>query len=111
MMTWETLEQVCRGCGRCALGETRTNTVFGVGPVDAEVMFVGEGPGQQEDLRGEPFVGPAGQLLEWDAWRLIPLEKEAEEYLQENTPSTPHAEPLSAYRRLKALFLLRSAPF
>lgn len=64
MMTWETLEETCRGCGRCALGETRTNTVFGVGPLDAEVLFVGEGPGQQEDLRGEPFVGPAGQLLD-----------------------------------------------
>ena len=60
MMTWETLEETCRGCGRCALGETRTNTVFGVGPLDAEVLFVGEGPGQQEDLRGEPFVDPAG---------------------------------------------------
>ena len=49
---------------RCPLGETRTNLVFGVGNENAEVMFVGEGPGEQEDLKGEPFVGRAGQLLD-----------------------------------------------
>ena len=54
----------CLRCTGCGLSQTRTNVVFGVGPTDAEVMFVGEGPGQQEDLRGEPFVGPAGQLLD-----------------------------------------------
>ena len=46
------------------LSQTRHNVVFGVGPEDAEIMFVGEGPGQQEDLQGEPFVGAAGQLLD-----------------------------------------------
>ena len=63
-MNWETLEQHCLHCNRCPLSETRTNVVVGVGPKNAPVMFVGEGPGQQEDLLGEPFVGPAGHLLD-----------------------------------------------
>ena len=50
-------------CGRCALGAARTNLVFGVGNPQARVMFVGEAPGRDEDLKGEPFVGEAGQLL------------------------------------------------
>lgn len=50
-------------CTKCALSETRTNTVFGVGNPDAGVVFVGEAPGRDEDLKGEPFVGKAGQLL------------------------------------------------
>lgn len=50
-------------CQRCKLGKTRTNLVFGVGNPDAKVVFVGEGPGRDEDLQGEPFVGRAGQLL------------------------------------------------
>ena len=64
MTTWEELEQACLGCRRCALWETRTNVVFGVGPRDAEVMLVGEGPGENEDLQGEPFVGRGGKLLD-----------------------------------------------
>jgi DNA polymerase len=62
--TWEELEGACRECRECTLCETRTNVVFGVGKRDAEVLFIGEGPGEQEDLRGEPFVGRAGQLLD-----------------------------------------------
>jgi len=50
-------------CHRCPLGDTRTNIVFGVGDPNARVMFVGEAPGKNEDLKGEPFVGAAGQLL------------------------------------------------
>lgn len=50
-------------CGRCVLGTTRTNLVFGVGNPNARVVFVGEAPGRDEDLKGEPFVGEAGQLL------------------------------------------------
>jgi uracil-DNA glycosylase family 4 len=60
----DTLRAQCAVCQSCQLCTTRTNTVFGVGPETAEVMLVGEGPGQQEDLQGEPFVGPAGQLLD-----------------------------------------------
>ncbi len=63
-MDWETLRASCLQCSRCELCGTRTNVVFGVGPQDAEILFVGEGPGQQEDLSGEPFVGPAGRFLD-----------------------------------------------
>src|SRR2546421_13022612 len=56
-------ERVC-GCTKCAhLARSRTQTVFGVGNIDAEIMFVGEAPGADEDQQGEPFVGKAGQLL------------------------------------------------
>jgi uracil-DNA glycosylase len=51
------------GCELCKLAAGRTQVVFGVGRADADLMFVGEGPGEQEDLKGEPFVGRAGQLL------------------------------------------------
>ncbi|MDR1465365.1 MAG: uracil-DNA glycosylase [Oscillospiraceae bacterium] len=63
-MTWQELETQCRGCLQCELGQTRTNLVFGVGNPEAEVLFIGEGPGEQEDLKGEPFVGRSGQLLD-----------------------------------------------
>lgn len=52
------------GCTACRLAETRTNVVFGVGSTDARLMLVGEAPGKNEDLQGEPFVGAAGQLLD-----------------------------------------------
>ena len=64
MMQWHELENMCQDCTRCGLCETRHNVVFGVGVKDADIMFVGEGPGEQEDLKGEPFVGPAGLLLD-----------------------------------------------
>ena len=54
----------CEGCMRCELGKTRTKLVFGVGQVPSPIVFVGEGPGAQEDLQGEPFVGAAGKLLD-----------------------------------------------
>lgn len=57
------LHDAFAGCRRCELGGTRTKFVFGVGNPDADVMFVGEAPGRDEDLQGEPFVGAAGQLL------------------------------------------------
>ena len=61
---WENLKNACYQCEKCELCSTRTNLVFGVGNPNAEVMFIGEGPGEQEDLKGEPFVGRAGQLLD-----------------------------------------------
>ena len=61
---WEALKAECMQCRKCGLCETRTNLVFGVGNENAEVLFVGEGPGENEDLQGEPFVGLAGQLLD-----------------------------------------------
>jgi uracil-DNA glycosylase family 4 len=57
-------ENEVRGCIKCRLSETRTQTVFGEGDVDAKIFFVGEGPGENEDLTGRPFVGRAGQLLD-----------------------------------------------
>ncbi len=60
---WPRLEGLVAACRRCALCETRTQTVFGVGDRRAEWFVVGEAPGAQEDRQGEPFVGPAGQLL------------------------------------------------
>ena len=73
-MDWETLKTECLACRRCGLCETRTNVVFGVGKPDAEVLFIGEGPGEQEDLQGEPFVGRAGKLLD-DMLELIDLDR------------------------------------
>lgn len=61
---WEQLRQQCETCTGCQLHSTRTKLVFGVGKQDSPILFVGEGPGQQEDLQGEPFVGPAGKLLD-----------------------------------------------
>src|SRR5690606_37604452 len=58
------LEADVRGCTRCELHETRTNTVFARGTAKSGICFVGEGPGQDEDLQGAPFVGKAGQLLD-----------------------------------------------
>lgn len=61
---WEQLKNDCMGCQRCGLGATRTKLVFGVGNENAKVLFIGEGPGANEDLQGEPFVGRGGQLLD-----------------------------------------------
>ena len=62
--TFEELKQECLKCTKCDLSQTRTNVVFGVGNEKAEVLFIGEGPGEKEDLAGEPFVGRSGQLLD-----------------------------------------------
>lgn len=61
---FEELKKDCFSCQRCSLGNTRTNLVFGVGNESADILFVGEGPGENEDLQGEPFVGKAGKLLD-----------------------------------------------
>lgn len=74
MLSWEALEETCQNCRRCSLSDTRTNVVFGVGSRQAEVLFIGEGPGEQEDLKGEPFVGRAGKLLD-DMLSLIDLDR------------------------------------
>ena len=80
MSNWQELEQTCLQCRNCRLSETRHNVVFGVGSRTAEVMFVGEGPGEQEDLRGEPFVGPAGKLLD-DMLSIIDLSRQENCYI------------------------------
>lgn len=63
-MTLDELEKECRGCTKCELCSTRTNLVFGQGKKDADIMLIGEGPGENEDLQGKPFVGRSGQLLD-----------------------------------------------
>ncbi|MBQ9774106.1 MAG: uracil-DNA glycosylase [Clostridia bacterium] len=60
----EVLAAACADCQKCVLGQTRTHSVFGVGNPQADLLFVGEAPGEQEDLSGVPFVGRAGQLLD-----------------------------------------------
>jgi len=61
--SWADLEREALACTKCPLAETRTQVVFGVGDPHTDLLFVGEGPGEQEDLTGEPFVGRAGRLL------------------------------------------------
>ena len=80
MQTWEQLEQSCLSCTGCGLCETRHNVVFGVGQRDTDVLFVGEGPGEQEDLQGEPFVGPAGKLLD-DMLSILDLDRKENCYI------------------------------
>jgi len=62
--TWEELESACLACRKCGLCEDRTHVVVGGGSKEAKVLFIGEGPGEQEDLQGKPFVGRSGQLLD-----------------------------------------------
>ena len=61
--TWEELEESIKGCNKCKLCKTRQNIVFGIGNKQAKLMFIGEGPGADEDRLGEPFVGRAGKLM------------------------------------------------
>lgn len=80
MLEWEQLEKTCLSCVKCGLCETRHNVVFGVGNRQADILFVGEGPGEQEDMKGEPFVGPAGKLLD-DMLSIIDLDRRTNCYI------------------------------
>lgn len=80
MLQWDALKHMSAACTRCGLCETRHNVVFGVGNEQADVMFVGEGPGEQEDLTGIPFVGPAGKLLD-DMLTIIDLDRNKNCYI------------------------------
>ena len=64
MNSLQEIALLVKNCGDCPLGAQRTNAVPGEGPEDAKLLFIGEGPGQQEDRQGRPFVGAAGQFLE-----------------------------------------------
>lgn len=61
---WNELIDACNGCNKCELCKTRNNVVIGTGNPQARVMFIGEGPGEDEDIQGKPFVGRGGQLLD-----------------------------------------------
>lgn len=74
MDSWENLKRDCAACRGCSLCETRHNLVFGTGNEQTQVMLIGEGPGEQEDKQGIPFVGPAGHLLD-DMLQMIDLDR------------------------------------
>lgn len=76
MTPWENLQNECLQCRACALADTRKNVVFGMGNMEAEVLFIGEGPGANEDEQGLPFVGAAGKLLD-DMLEMIGLARES----------------------------------
>ena len=96
MLDWPELEARCLSCQKCALAETRTHVVFGTGPRDAEVMLIGEGPGEQEDLTGEPFVGRAGKLLD-DMLAIIDLDRKKNVYIANMVKCRPpqNRDPLN----------------
>ena len=75
MTQWEILQNECLACRACTLAEQRTHVVFGTGTPEAEVLFIGEAPGANEDEQGLPFVGRAGQLLD-DMLLMIGLHRE-----------------------------------
>ncbi len=79
-MNWQELENACEDCRRCALGRTRTHPVVGSGCREAKIMLIGEGPGEQEDLSGEAFVGPAGRLLD-EMLNIIDLDRKKNCYI------------------------------
>lgn len=74
MDAWQELEKECSNCTNCRLFKDRHNVVFGVGNKNTDIMLIGEGPGEQEDLQGEPFVGAAGKLLD-DMLSIIDLDR------------------------------------
>ena len=101
-MDMDTLKAECLACTRCELCATRTNVVFGQGVPDAEVLFVGEGPGQSEDEQGLPFVGRSGQLLDKYLFA-IDLDRKKNCYIanivkcrppQNRDPLPPRAKPV-----------------
>jgi uracil-DNA glycosylase len=87
---WEGLQAAVVGCRKCRLCETRTNTVFGVGPRQAPLMVVGEGPGADEDAQGEPFVGRAGKLLD-EMLRAIGRSRKSNTYIANVVKCRPPA--------------------
>ena len=101
-MEWETLKAQCLACRSCGLCETRTNVVFGQGAEDAEVLFVGEGPGQSEDEQGLPFVGRSGQLLDKYLFA-IDLDRKKNCYIANIVKCRPPRPPARRERSLYAL--------
>jgi len=101
MLSWEELEVACDECTKCDLHKTRTNVVFGVGNRNAEVMFVGEGPGESEDIKGEPFVGRAGKLLD-DMLKIIDLSRKENIFIANIVKCRPpgNRDPQSTEREL-----------
>ena len=107
MGEWEALRERCLQCRACALCETRTHVVFGVGDPQAELLFVGEAPGEREDALGEPFVGRAGQLLD-DMLAMIGLDR-SRIYITNSIKCRPpqNRDPLNTEKDACAGFLQR----
>ena len=107
MGEWEALRERCLSCRACGLCETRTHVVFGVGDPNAEVLFVGEAPGEREDALGEPFVGKAGQLLD-DMLAMIGLSRDRI-YITNSIKCRPpqNRDPLNTEKDACAPFLQR----
>ena len=107
MGEWEALQQRCLDCRACSLCQTRTHVVFGVGDPQAEVLFVGEAPGEREDALGEPFVGKAGQLLD-DMLTMIGLDR-SRIYITNSIKCRPpqNRDPLNTEKEACAPFLQR----
>ena len=100
MLSWEELAESCNNCKKCELSQHRTNVVVGVGNREAEVLFVGEGPGESEDLKGEPFVGRAGKLLD-DMLKIIGLDRKTNIYIANIVKCRPpkNRDPSDAERK------------
>ena len=109
--TWESLETACFSCHNCPLGETRTKLVFGVGSRRAGVLLIGEGPGENEDLQGEPFVGRGGKLLD-QYLAVVDLERGKNIYIANMVKCRPpkNRDPLPAEQEAACLATRASAP-
>lgn len=107
--SWESLQQECMACRGCGLAETRTNVVFGDGARDAEILFIGEGPGQHEDEQGIPFVGRGGQLLD-DMLEMVHLDR-TKVYIANIVKCRPpkNRDPLNVEQEACIGFLRRQA--
>lgn len=94
---WDSLQSECIVCEKCELSKTRTQVVFGAGSPQAKVLFVGEGPGEQEDLSGKPFVGRGGQLLD-KFLDYVELDREKDIYIANIVKCRPpnNRDPLTA---------------
>lgn len=105
---WEELRAECTNCHRCGLCDTRTHVVFGEGIPNAEVLCIGEGPGEQEDLTGRPFVGRGGKLLD-DMLEIIDLSREKNVYIANMVKCRPpqNRDPLNIEQEACAQWLER----
>ena len=108
MDQWEALREECMACRRCALADTRHNVVFGEGVQTAEVMCIGEGPGENEDLTGRPFVGRGGKLLD-DMLEIIDLSREKNVFIGNMVKCRPpqNRDPLNIEQEACAQWLER----
>lgn len=109
---WEELENCVKNCRKCRLCEKKNNVVFGVGNKNADIMFIGEGPGADEDMQGEPFVGKAGKLMNM-AFKMLGINRE-EVYIanivkcrppQNRNPQDDEAEACLNYLRNQVILV------